>query len=105
MKIKAVHDNLVIRMDEPPKSVGGIAMPINYAGDASRLATGVVVDVGPGRAHYVMGEQAHLTLCQSSIGCRVAFDGALASQRKIKDADGRDLVVISDQWILARIEE
>lgn len=108
MKIKALQDNIVVRLDEKPTKHGVIELPQNAATDPKEYATGVAIDVGPGREEIVIrasGERERLYLKPSvNIGDRVMMPMYEAASR-IKDKEGRDIIVVRSYNLLAVIEE
>ncbi|MNF54205.1 10 kDa chaperonin [compost metagenome] len=95
MKLRPLHDRVVIRRsEEEKKTAGGIVLPGSAAEKAN---TGEVVAVGQGRL-LVSGEVRELTV---KVGDKVLFGSFTRDTVK----DGADeLVVIREDEILAVIE-
>lgn len=96
MKLRPLHDRVVIRRsEEETKTAGGIVLPGSAAekpnrGEVVAVGTGRVLDNGEVRAPAV------------KVGDKVVF-GPYSGSNTVK-VDGEDLLVMSENEILAVIE-
>ena len=96
MKLRPLHDRVVVRRsEEEKKTAGGIVLPGSAAEKAN---TGEVIAVGAGRL-LVSGEVRALAV---KVGDKVVF-GPYSGSNTVK-VDGEDLLVIGESEILAVIE-
>jgi chaperonin GroES len=96
MKLRPLHDRVVIRRsEEEKKTAGGIVLPGSAAEKAN---TGEVLAVGPGRAL----ENGEVRALAVKVGDKVVF-GPYSGSNTVK-VDGEDLLVMSENEILAVIE-
>jgi len=96
MKLRPLHDRVVIRRsEEESKTAGGIVLPGSAAEKPNR---GEVVAVGTGRI-LDSGEVRALAV---KVGDKVVF-GPYSGSNTVK-VDGEDLLVMSENEILAVVE-
>ncbi|CAI8952190.1 MULTISPECIES: co-chaperone GroES [Pseudomonas] len=96
MKLRPLHDRVVIRRsEEEKKTAGGIVLPGSAAEKAN---SGEILAVGPGKA-LESGEVRALSV---KVGDKVVF-GPYSGSNTVK-VDGEDLLVMSENEILAVIE-
>ncbi|CAG8873300.1 10 kDa chaperonin [Pseudomonas fluorescens] len=96
MKLRPLHDRVVIRRsEEEKKTAGGIVLPGSAAEKAN---SGEILAVGPGKA-LESGEVRALSV---KVGDKVVF-GPYSGSNTVK-IDGEDLLVMSENEILAVIE-
>ena len=96
MKLRPLHDRVVIRRsEEEKKTAGGIVLP---GSAAEKPNQGEVLAVGPGKA-LENGEVRPLSV---KVGDKVVF-GPYSGSNTVK-VDGEDLLVIGESEILAVIE-
>ncbi|AMS16375.1 MULTISPECIES: co-chaperone GroES [Pseudomonas] len=96
MKLRPLHDRVVIRRsEEEKKTAGGIVLPGSAAEKAN---TGEVLAVGPGRAL----ENGEVRALAVKVGDKVVF-GPYSGSNTVK-VDGEDLLVMAENEILAVIE-
>ena len=96
MKIRPLHDRVVVRRsEEETKTAGGIVLP---GSAAEKPNTGVVVAVGTGRL-LDNGEVRPLALKE---GDKVVF-GPYSGNNTIK-VDGEDLLIMSETEIFGVLE-
>ncbi len=98
MKLRPLHDRVVIRRsEEESKTAGGIVLPGSAAekpnrGEILAVGTGKVLDNGEVRALAV------------KVGDKVLFAGGYSGPLTVK-VDGEDLLVMSESEILAVVED
>ena len=96
MKLRPLHDRVVIRRsEEEKKTAGGIVLPGSAAEKAN---SGEVIAVGTGRV-LDNGEVRALAV---KVGDKVVFD-PYSGSNTVK-VDGEDLLVMAENEILAVIE-
>ena len=96
MKLRPLHDRVVIRRsEEEKKTAGGIVLPGSAAEKAN---SGEILAVGPGKA-LESGEVRALSV---KVGDKVVF-GPYSGSNTVK-VDGEDLLVMAENEILAVIE-
>ena len=96
MKLRPLHDRVVVRRsEEEKKTAGGIVLP---GSAAEKPNQGEVLAVGPGKA-LENGEVRALVV---KVGDKVVF-GPYSGSNTVK-VDGEDLLVIGESEILAVIE-
>ena len=96
MKLRPLHDRVVIRRsEEEKKTAGGIVLPGSAAEKAN---SGEVIAVGTGRV-LDNGEVRALAV---KVGDKVGF-GPYSGSNTVK-VDGEDLLVMAENEILAVIE-
>ena len=96
MKLRPLHDRVVIRRsEEETKTAGGIVLPGSAAEKPNR---GEIVAVGTGRV-LDNGEVRQLAV---KVGDQVVF-GPYSGSNTVK-VDGKDLLVMSENEILAVVE-
>ena len=96
MKLRPLHDRVVIRRsEEEKKTAGGIVLPGSAAEKAN---SGEVIAVGTGRV-LDNGEVRALAV---KVGDKVVF-GTYSGSNTVK-VDGEDLLVMAENEILAVIE-
>ncbi|ANJ57996.1 MULTISPECIES: co-chaperone GroES [Pseudomonas] len=96
MKLRPLHDRVVVRRsEEEKKTAGGIVLP---GSAAEKPNQGEVLAVGPGKA-LDSGEVRALAV---KVGDKVVF-GPYSGSNTVK-VDGEDLLVIGESEILAVIE-
>ncbi len=107
MKIKALHDNVLLQIEEPADHIGKIALPDNVKAD-DKYVTCRVLDVGPGRKdRFVRADgtsEQVLTKSDLVVGDRVMIE-AHHAYSSIKDAEGHRLVFVASWSVLGTIEE
>lgn len=95
MKIRPLHDRVVIRREEEEtKSAGGIVLPGSAAEKPSR---GEVLAVGKGK----INENGDVRPLDVKIGDKVIFGQYAGNKVKV---DGEELLMMSESEILAVIE-
>ena len=96
MKIRPLHDRVIVRREEEEKkTAGGIFLP----GTAQEKPNqGVVIAVGSGKVL----ENGEVTPVDVNVGDTIVF-GQFAGSDKI-DADGEELIILSEGDIKAVIE-
>ena len=97
MKIKAIADRVVVRVDNDEKR------------DPAGYAFGRVIYVGPGREDWFLdlksgARERVYTSNPLSVGDRVIFT-AYAATKGIKDPEGFDICILDQYQILGKIEE
>ena len=96
MKLRPLHDRVVIRRsEEETKTAGGIVLP---GSAAEKPNQGEIVAVGTGRV-LENGDICELAV---KVGDKVVF-GPYSGSNTVK-VDGEDLLVMSESEILAVIE-
>ncbi|KTC38262.1 MAG: co-chaperone GroES [Pseudomonas sp.] len=96
MKLRPLHDRVVIRRsEEEKKTAGGIVLPGSAAEKAN---SGEVIAVGTGKV-LESGEVRALAV---KVGDKVVF-GPYSGSNTVK-VDGEDLLVMAENEILAVIE-
>ncbi|WP_237884905.1 co-chaperone GroES [Pseudomonas sp. PGPR40] len=96
MKLRPLHDRVVVRRsEEEKKTAGGIVLP---GSAAEKPNQGEVLAVGPGKV-LDNGEVRALSV---KVGDKVVF-GPYSGSNTVK-VDGEDLLVIGESEILAVIE-
>ncbi len=96
MKLRPLHDRVVVRRsEEEKKTAGGIVLP---GSAAEKPNQGEVLAVGPGKV-LDNGEVRALSV---KVGDKVVF-GPYSGSNTVK-VDGEDLLVMSENEILAVIE-
>ncbi|CAI8960571.1 chaperonin GroES [Pseudomonas sp. BT76 TE3572] len=96
MKLRPLHDRVVIRRsEEEKKTAGGIVLP---GSAAEKPNQGEVLAVGPGKV-LDNGEVRALSV---KVGDKVVF-GPYSGSNTVK-VDGEDLVVMAENEILAVVE-
>ncbi|EJM66667.1 Co-chaperonin GroES [Pseudomonas sp. GM50] len=96
MKLRPLHDRVVIRRsEEEKKTAGGIVLP---GSAAEKPNQGEVLAVGPGKA-LDNGEVRALAV---KVGDKVVF-GPYSGSNTVK-VDGEDLVIMAENEILAVVE-
>jgi len=96
MKLRPLHDRVVIRRsEEEKKTAGGIVLPGSAAEKAN---SGEILAVGPGKAL----ENGEVRALSVKVGDKVVF-GPYSGSNTVK-IDGEDLLVMSENEILAVIE-
>ncbi|MDP2749156.1 co-chaperone GroES [Pseudomonas sp.] len=97
MKLRPLHDRVVVRRsEEEKKTAGGIVLP---GSAAEKPNQGEIVAVGTGRV-LDNGEVRALAV---KVGDKVLFAASYSGPVTVK-ADGEDLLVMSESEILAVIE-
>ena len=97
MKLRPLHDRVVIRRsEEESKTAGGIVLPGSAAEKPNR---GEILAVGTGTVVAVSGDNAPAV----KVGDKVVF-GPYSGSNTIK-VDGEDLLVMSESEILAVVED
>lgn len=95
MKIRPLHDRVVIRREEEEtKSAGGIVLPGSAAEKPSR---GEVLAVGKGK----INENGDVRPLDVKVGDKVIFGQYAGNKVKV---DGEELLMMSESEILAVIE-
>ncbi|KIF63892.1 MULTISPECIES: co-chaperone GroES [Pseudomonas] len=95
MKLRPLHDRVVIRRsEEEKKTAGGIVLPGSAAEKANH---GEILAVGPGKR-----ERGEVHALSVKVGDKVVF-GPYSGSNTVK-VDGEDLLVMSENEILAVIE-
>ena len=96
MKLRPLHDRVVIRRsEEEKKTAGGIVLPGSAAEKANH---GVIVAAGPGKTL----ENGEVRALAVKVGDKVVF-GPYSGSNTVK-VDGEDLLVIGESEILAVVE-
>lgn len=96
MKLRPLHDRVVVRRsEEEKKTAGGIVLP---GSAAEKPNQGEVLAVGPGKT-LDNGEVRALSV---KVGDKVVF-GPYSGSNTVK-VDGEDLLVIGESEILAVVE-
>ncbi|MGF6398903.1 chaperonin GroES [Pseudomonas sp. ADAK2 TE3594] len=96
MKLRPLHDRVVIRRsEEEKKTAGGIVLP---GSAAEKPNQGEVLAVGPGKV-LDNGEVRALAV---KVGDKVVF-GPYSGSNTVK-VDGEDLVIMAENEILAVVE-
>ena len=96
MKLRPLHDRVVVRRsEEEKKTAGGIVLP---GSAAEKPNQGEVLAVGPGKA-LDNGEVRALAV---KVGDKVVF-GPYSGSNTVK-VDGEDLVIMAENEILAVVE-
>ncbi|WP_214509455.1 co-chaperone GroES [Pseudomonas brassicacearum] len=96
MKLRPLHDRVVVRRsEEEKKTAGGIVLP---GSAAEKPNQGEVLAVGPGKAL----ENGEVRALSVKVGDKVVF-GPYSGSNTVK-VDGEDLLVIGEGEILAVIE-
>jgi len=96
MKLRPLHDRVVIRRsEEEKKTAGGIVLPGSAAEKAN---SGEILAVGAGRVL----ENGEVRALSVKVGDKVVF-GPYSGSNTVK-VDGEDLLVMSENEILAVIE-
>ncbi|AUM71398.1 MULTISPECIES: co-chaperone GroES [Pseudomonas] len=96
MKLRPLHDRVVVRRsEEEKKTAGGIVLP---GSAAEKPNQGEVLAVGPGKAL----ENGEVRALSVKVGDKVVF-GPYSGSNTVK-VDGEDLLVIGESEILAVIE-
>ena len=97
MKLRPLHDRVVIRRsEEEKKTAGGIVLPGSAAEKASH---GVIVAAGPGKTL----ENGDVRALAVKVGDKVVF-GPYSGSNTVK-VDGEDLLVMAENEILAVLED
>ena len=97
MKLRPLHDRVVIRRsEEEKKTAGGIVLPGSAAEKAN---SGEILAVGTGRVL----ENGEVRALSVKVGDKVVF-GPYSGSNTVK-IDGEDLLVMSENEILAVIED
>ena len=96
MKLRPLHDRVVVRRsEEEKKTAGGIVLP---GSAAEKPNQGEVLAVGPGKAL----ENGEVRALAVKVGDKVVF-GPYSGSNTVK-VDGEDLLVMAENEILAVIE-
>jgi chaperonin GroES len=96
MKLRPLHDRVVVRRsEEEKKTAGGIVLP---GSAAEKPNQGEVLAVGPGKAL----ENGEVRALAVKVGDKVVF-GPYSGSNTVK-VDGEDLLVIGESEILAVVE-
>ncbi|RON16871.1 co-chaperone GroES [Pseudomonas frederiksbergensis] len=96
MKLRPLHDRVVVRRsEEEKKTAGGIVLP---GSAAEKPNQGEVLAVGPGKAL----DNGDVRALAVKVGDKVVF-GPYSGSNTVK-VDGEDLLVIGESEILAVIE-
>lgn len=96
MKLRPLHDRVVIRRsEEEKKTAGGIVLP---GSAAEKPNQGEVLAVGPGKVL----ENGEVRALSVKVGDKVVF-GPYSGSNTVK-VDGEDLLVMSENEILAVVE-
>ncbi|ALI08714.1 MULTISPECIES: co-chaperone GroES [Pseudomonas] len=96
MKLRPLHDRVVVRRsEEEKKTAGGIVLP---GSAAEKPNQGEVLAVGPGKAL----ENGEVRALSVKVGDKVVF-GPYSGSNTVK-VDGEDLLVIGESEILAVVE-
>ncbi|AVJ24339.1 MULTISPECIES: co-chaperone GroES [Pseudomonas] len=97
MKLRPLHDRVVIRRsEEEKKTAGGIVLPGSAAEKANH---GVIVAAGPGKTL----ENGDVRALAVKVGDKVVF-GPYSGSNTVK-VDGEDLLVMGESEILAILED
>jgi len=95
MKIRPLHDRIVVRrMEEETKTAGGIVLP---GSAAEKPSQGEVIAVGKGKAL----DNGEIRPMDVKVGDRILFGQYSGSTVKI---DGKELLVMSESEIFAVLE-
>ncbi|AKV10503.1 co-chaperone GroES [Pseudomonas frederiksbergensis] len=96
MKLRPLHDRVVVRRsEEEKKTAGGIVLP---GSAAEKPNQGEVLAVGPGKVL----ENGEVRALSVKVGDKVVF-GPYSGSNTVK-VDGEDLLVIGESEILAVVE-
>ena len=96
MKLRPLHDRVVIRRsEEEKKTAGGIVLP---GSAAEKAKLGVIVAAGPGKTL----ENGEVRALAVKVGDKVVF-GPYSGSNTVK-VDGEDLLVMAENEILAVLE-
>ena len=96
MKLRPLHDRVVVRRsEEEKKTAGGIVLP---GSAAEKPNQGEVLAVGPGKVL----ENGEVRALSVKVGDKVVF-GPYSGSNTVK-VDGEDLLVMAENEILAVIE-
>jgi chaperonin GroES len=96
MKLRPLHDRVVIRRsEEEKKTAGGIVLPGSAAEKANH---GVILAVGPGKR-----ERGEVHALSVKVGDKVVF-GPYSGSNTVK-VEGEDLLVMAENEILAVLED
>ena len=96
MRLRPLHDRVVIRRsEEEKKTAGGIVLPGSAAEKANH---GVIVAAGPGKTL----DNGDVRALAVKVGDKVVF-GPYSGSNTVK-VDGEDLLVMAENEILAVIE-
>ena len=96
MKLRPLHDRVVIRRsEEEKKTAGGIVLP---GSAAEKPNQGEVLAVGPGKVL----ENGEVRALSVKVGDKVVF-GPYSGSNTVK-VDGEDLLVMAENEILAVLE-
>ena len=96
MKLRPLHDRVVVRRsEEEKKTAGGIVLP---GSAAEKPNQGEVLAVGPGKVL----ENGEVRALSVKVGDKVVF-GPYSGSNTVK-VDGEDLLVIGEGEILAVVE-
>ena len=96
MKLRPLHDRVVVRRsEEEKKTAGGIVLPGSAAEKAN---SGEILAVGTGRVL----ENGEVRALSVKVGDKVVF-GPYSGSNTVK-VDGEDLLVIGESEILAVVE-
>ncbi|MHC8406086.1 MULTISPECIES: co-chaperone GroES [Pseudomonas] len=96
MKLRPLHDRVVVRRsEEEKKTAGGIVLP---GSAAEKPNQGEVLAVGPGKTL----ENGEVRALSVKVGDKVVF-GPYSGSNTVK-VDGEDLLVIGESEILAVVE-
>ena len=96
MKLRPLHDRVVVRRsEEEKKTAGGIVLPGSAAEKAN---SGEILAVGTGRVL----ENGEVRALSVKVGDKVVF-GPYSGSNTVK-VDGEDLLVMAENEILAVIE-
>ena len=96
MKLRPLHDRVVVRRsEEEKKTAGGIVLP---GSAAEKPNQGEVLAVGPGKAL----ENGEVRALAVKVGDKVVF-GPYSGSNTVK-VDGEDLLVMAENEILAVLE-
>ena len=97
MKLRPLHDRVVIRRsEEEKKTAGGIVLPGSAAEKAN---SGEILAVGTGRVL----ENGEVRALSVKVGDKVVF-GPYSGSNTVK-VDGEDLLVMAENEILAVLED
>ena len=97
MKLRPLHDPVLIRRsEEEKKTAGGIVLPGSAAEKANH---GVIVAAGPGKTL----ENGDVRALAVKVGDKVVF-GPYSGSNTVK-VDGEDLLVMAENEILAVLED
>ena len=97
MKLRPLHDRVVVRRsEEEKKTAGGIVLP---GSAAEKPNQGEVLAVGPGKVL----ENGEVRALSVKVGDKVVF-GPYSGSNTVK-VDGEDLLVMAENEILAVLED